>query len=271
MFTPAITPPADAAGPAWWLAFAGNKLLLLEKDGRAQLPCTVDLGLPVVRQLYLGTLDGRPCYAAELAAGVEPPAGMKLWGLRQLYSRLDEELFWLAGRAFQIVDWDRTHQFCGRCGTKTEAAAGERARVCPACGQTHYPRVAPAVIVSVVRGDEILLARSPRHPPGFYSVIAGFVEAGETLEETVVREVQEETGIRVQNIRYFGSQPWPFPHSLMVGFTADYAGGELTIDRTELEDAGWYTAANLPLVPMGLTIARRLIDAFVARRRQDTD
>ena len=146
----------------------------------------------------------------------------------------------------------------------------ERAKLCPACGLTTYPRISPAIIVAVTKGDTLLLARGHRHPPGFYSVLAGFVEPGETLEETVRREVREEVSLEVDDIRYFGSQPWPFPDSLMVAFTASYASGEITLEELEIADAGWYTAANLPLVPPPISIARSLIDAFVGAQRLRT-
>jgi NAD+ diphosphatase len=187
---------------------------------------------------------------------------MQLSGLRALFGAIDESLFALAGRAFQIVDWDRSHQFCGRCGTPTKHRLNERARECPSCGQVHYPRIAPAVMALVRRGDELLLARSPHFPPGMYSALAGFVEPGETLEQTLAREVREEVGIEITNPRYFASQPWPFPHSLMIAFYADYAGGEITPDPSEIEAADWFTADRLPqALPGKISISRRLIDS----------
>jgi len=189
-------------------------------------------------------------------------------GLRRIYGRLEEELFWLAGRAVQIVDWDRTHRFCGRCGVPLKLRQKERAKACPQCGLLEFPRLAPAVIVLVERGHELLMARSRHFAPGVYSVLAGFVEAGETLEEAVEREVSEEVGIQVKNIRYFGSQPWPFPHSLMIGFTAQYAGGEIRVNHEELEDAGWYTADGLPGQPGKISIARRLIESFLEKQKK---
>ncbi len=188
-------------------------------------------------------------------------------GLRQVYGRLDEDLFWLAARAIQIVDWDRTHQFCSRCGTPTVQRETERSKECPKCGQIHFPRLAPAVIVLIERGDQLLMARSRHFTPGVFSILAGFVEPGETLEEAVAREVKEESGILVKDIRYFGSQPWPFPHSLMIGFTAKYAGGEITLEDSELEAAGWYAVDNLPPQPGKISIARKLIDAFVEKQK----
>jgi NAD+ diphosphatase len=189
--------------------------------------------------------------------------------LRPLFGALRDTLYAIAGRAFQIMDWDRTHQFCGRCGTPTETKIGERAKSCPRCGLFNFPRVAPAIIVAVVRDRRILLARAKRFPTTMYSVIAGFVEPGESLEECAHREIREETGIGVRNLRYFGSQSWPFPHSLMVAFTAEYAEGEIEIDGTEVVDAGWYGPQELPRIPDRVSIARRLIDWFVASHGAD--
>jgi NAD+ diphosphatase len=161
------------------------------------------------------------------------------------------------------VHWQATNRFCGKCGTATVDKPGECAKQCPQCGWAVYPSLSPAVIVAVVRDGALLLARESRFKEGLYSVLAGFVEPGETLEECVRREVREEVGIEVSNIRYFGSQSWPFPDSLMVAFTADYAGGEIDIDPGELIDAGWYRPGELPLVPSRASIARQLIDWFV--------
>jgi NAD+ diphosphatase len=185
-----------------------------------------------------------------------------LWGV-------DERFFVMAGRAKQIVEWERTHRFCGRDGTETVPGPTELSRECPRCGMLFYPRLSPAVIVLISRGDEVLLARSPGFPAGMYSVLAGFVEPGESIEETIGREIREEVGIEVENVRYFGSQPWPFPNSLMIGFTADYAGGELRTEPEEIEDAGWYTVNDLPPLPPKVSIARVMIDDFVRRVREE--
>jgi NAD+ diphosphatase len=179
-------------------------------------------------------------------------------------------MFTLAGRAFQIMDWDRTHLYCGHCGTPTTLKTGERARQCPKCGQTHYPRIAPAVMALVQRGDQLLLARSPHFAPGMHSALAGFVEPGESLEQCLVREVKEEVGVDVTNLRYFSSQPWPFPHSLMIAFNCDWTGGEIVPDPTEIEAAGWFDLDHLPVLPNKISIARRLIDATIARIRAGT-
>ncbi len=268
-FVSGMVAPDGRSEPAWWFIFQESKLLIYQSPESVTLPFLIDLnklGLIMIRQNYLGQLDHRLCYAAELAEGTIPPAGMVFEGLRQVYGRLDEDLFWVAARAVQIIDWDRTHQFCGRCGVPLRTKTGERAKECPQCGLLHFPRLAPAIIVLVERGNQLLLARSRHFMPGMYSVLAGFVEPGESLEEAVVREVKEEVGIAIKNIKYFGSQPWPFPHSLMIGFTATYASGEISLDDKEIEDAGWFTSDNLPRIPGKISIARKLIDGFLAKR-----
>jgi NAD+ diphosphatase len=273
-FTSGIMPPAERREPAWWFAFQRNKLLVRMESYRVSLPCLVnfeELGLNPLCQHYLGRLDGRPCFAVEVAEETEPPSGMAFEGLRQVYGRLGDDLFWMAARAVQIVEWDKTHQFCGRCGVRMKTRPDERAKECPECGLLHFPRLAPAIIVLIERGDELLLARSRRFTTGMYSVLAGFVEPGESLEETVVREIKEEVGLSVEGIRYFGSQPWPFPHSLMIGFTATYASGEISVEESEIEDAGWFTVENLPPIPDKISIARKLIDWFIAKHSRGDD
>jgi NAD+ diphosphatase len=264
-FTALITPPADRAGPALWFAFHDAQIVVTHSEQGAGVPAAkdpCDLGLVAKRSQYLGMLADQHCFACELEHGTAVPEGMRLSGLRALFGALDDSLFALAGRAFQIVDWDRSHQFCGRCGTPTQLKASERARECPSCKQVHYPRIAPAIMALVRRGREFLLARSPHFAPGMYSALAGFVEPGETLEQTLVREVREEVGIAVSNVRYFASQPWPFPHSLMIAFNADYAGGEITPDPAEIEAADWFSPERLPqALPGKISISRRLIDA----------
>jgi NAD+ diphosphatase len=267
-FTALVTPPADRTGPAWWFAFQGAQILVLRDEQSASLPRADDmrdLGLAPKRSQYLGTLGEQHCYACELEEGSAAPDGMHWSGLRALFGAIDDSLFAIAGRAFQIVDWDRSHQFCGRCGTPTQIKSNERARECPSCKQVHYPRIAPAIMALVRRGRELLLARSPHFPPGMYSALAGFVEPGETLEQTLVREVREEVGIEIANVRYFASQPWPFPHSLMIAFNADYAGGEITPEPGEIEAADWFRLDRLPpALPSKISISRRLIDAALA-------
>jgi len=187
--------------------------------------------------------------------------------LRALFTVLEDAHFALAGRAIQLIDWDRSHRYCGRCGTPTEAKAEERSRVCPACRFAAYPRLAPAVMALVRREGEILLGRSPHFPPGMYSALAGFVEPGETLEQCLEREVEEEVGVRVSRIRYFASQPWPFPNSLMIAFVCDWVSGEIRPQAGEIEAANWFKVLQLPALPSRISIARRLIDAVVEEMR----
>ncbi len=227
-------------------------------DDALSLPSAADaasLGSPLTEDLGDGDVAGR-------YDGV-PPEPFVVAGLRELFAPLGEAAWHVAGRAVQLAEWASTHRFCGRCSTPTERVASERSMRCPSCGLLAYPRIAPAVIVLVRRGDEALLARGARFPLPFYSTLAGFVEVGESLEQTVHREIREEVGVEVGNVRYFGSQPWPFPHSLMVGFTADWTSGDIQADGSEILDAKWFRATELPSIPPRLSIARRLIDAWV--------
>jgi len=267
-FVPAILQPPVLSDRPLWFVVQGSGLVVRANEGAVALPDTGDLalwGLDPRQAHYLGRLDEQDCLAIELVAA-PPAAPWAIEGLRALHDRLDESVFGVAGRAVQIVQFASVNRFCGRCGTATARAAGERCVRCPNCELTVYPRVSPAVIVLVRRGAEALLARSSRWARsgvGFYSTLAGFVEPGESLEETLHREVREEVGVEITNIRYFGSQPWPFPHSLMVAFVADHAGGDIVVDGEEIEDARWFRADALPPVPPSLSIARQLIDAWV--------
>lgn len=253
----------------WWFVCQGSSLLIIsDLEGHSSIPQAKNseaLGIKPVRTQFLGYLAGHPCIAAELAKTAEIPKGLSLQNLRKLHGSLPDDLFAIAARAVQIVEWDRTHQYCGHCATPTTQLPTERAKRCPNCQHRQYPQLSPAVIMLIYRGDDILLARAPRFRPGMYSVLAGFVEPGESLEETVAREVKEEVGIEIKNIQYFGSQPWPFPKSLMIGFTAEYASGTITPEPSEIEAAAWFGRHNLPPVPGKLSIARRLIDWFVEK------
>ena len=268
-FVSLVSPPETLTEAAWWFVFRDGRLLVQIEDRKATVPLTADLAalsLEPVRQQYLGLLDGRHCFSAEVAKETEPPKGWTFQGLRRVFDFLSDSLFWTAARAIQIVAWDRDHQFCGRCAAPTETMPGERAKVCSNCGLHTYPRLSPAVIMLIEKDNQILLARSHRHPPDRFSVLAGFVEPGETLEETTAREIFEEVGLQVKNIRYFGSQPWPFPNSLMIAFTCEYAGGEIVLEEAEMAEAAWFTVDNLPRVPKKMSISRQLIDWFVEKQ-----
>ncbi len=253
--------------PALWFILKGSDLLVARPQGTLELPLCPDPfphELPLNGSHFLGMLGDTPCMAAGVPLDAAAPAGWAFEEVRNLFGTISDSFFCTAARALEIIEWDRTHRFCGTCGGPTTLKPGERARECTACGHLSYPRISPAVIVAVTRGDRILLARARRFPSGLFSVLAGFVEPGENLEECVVREVREETGIAVKNLRYFGSQPWPFPHSLMIAFTAEHAEGEIVVDPTELVEADWFAADALPHLPDPLSIARRLINSFVA-------
>jgi NAD+ diphosphatase len=215
----------------------------------------------------VGVLDGALWHAVDVPADIDPSDGAAL-DLYAYHGRAGEAAWLAAGRAVQLVEWGRTHRYCGRCATPTEPAAGHRAMRCPACGLMAFPRLAPAMITLVTRGDdgpdqEALLARGVQWRIPMYSCLAGFVEPGESLEGAVVREVREEVGLVVGEVRYQASQPWPFPHSLMIGFRARYLSGDLELDVSEIAEAGWYRRDDLPPIPPGISIARRLIEAWV--------
>ncbi|HEX4866486.1 MAG TPA: NAD(+) diphosphatase [Acidimicrobiales bacterium] len=262
-FVPLLELPDDWSGAVTVIVRDGHVLLLDEH------PEDVAPGAPT---LLLGTLDGAGCWAIDLDGdGIpdlvgDPDLADALIPLLSLHGRVDDVRWTLAGRAVQLVEWERTHRFCGRCGTPTEEAPGERARRCPECGLFAFPRLAPAVIVLIERDDgAALLARNRTFPMPMYSCVAGFVEPGETLEEAVRREVLEEVGVELAEVRYVASQPWPFPHSLMIGFEARWASGDIVVDETEIADAQWFRADDLPMVPPPVSIARTLIDRWVSR------
>jgi NAD+ diphosphatase len=263
-----ICAPETLSGNIQWFVFRDTELLVAE--GHFGLPPHPDvLGLAPLRSQYLGLLGETHCFACDVHAGAAAPQGWTFNGLRGLFGQIDDARFALAGRALQIVDWDRSHQYCGRCGTPTVSRTDERSRQCPACNLTFYPRIAPAVMALIRRGGSILLARSPRFPEGMYSALAGFVEPGETLEQCLAREVFEEVGIQIKNTRYFASQPWPFPHSLMIAFVADHDDGEIAVDGVEIVDAEWFDISSLPRLPAKISIARNLIDAVVEEMKRE--
>lgn len=273
MFNPMFFAPSHsfAAGnsverPATWFLFRQDKLLVDERKDVVEIPqaaTVAELNINPRRIQRLGSLSGAACYSGELADGAQLPDGMTCVNVRNLFGRLDDVVFSLAGTALQVVNWDRTHRYCGQCGAETRHMSRERARICPACSLTNHPRISPAVIVAVVRAGRILLGRSGRFPnQKLFSVLAGYVELGETLEACVHREVMEEVGVYIGNLNYFGSQPWPYSGSLMVAFTAEWRSGEITVDGEEIMEAGWYGPHDLPMVPGWGSVAGKLIDWF---------
>ena len=245
-----------------------NSLQIVFQGDRLWLPS--GSALPEVEaELRLRLPDGH--LALKVAADHPLPEGVEALGLREAFPRMDPEDWARAGRAYQWLEWAATHRFCGSCATALEPCEGSDAghgRRCPACGRVVFPSNATAIIVLIQRGAgaerELALARSPHFKPGVYSAIAGFTEPGEALEQAVHREVAEELGIRVHHLRYFGSQPWPFPNGLMVAFVADHLDGELQPDPGEIEDARWFRLDDLPQLPSALSIARWMLDAAVA-------
>lgn len=198
---------------------------------------------------------------------VEPQLPAGRWVNRRAAAReLESGEFWISARGYQLARWDRESRYCGRCGARNGPTTGEIGKVCEACGHREYPRIAPAMIVAVVRRGRLLMAHAHKHRTGLYSVLAGFVEPGESLEECVHREVAEESGVLLSSVTYFASQSWPFPYSLMVAFTAEAATDEITVEEEEIGDAGWYTPRellSLPEIPGRLSVSRSLIDWFV--------
>ena len=268
-------PPAglDVADALYFVCL-GDDLLSISEQGVPR-PVSADefrwVDLDVDYKHYLGRWEGRACYALRATGSV--PEGFALAGLRAWLGRVEPDFFSLAGRAKQIVEWHRDHRHCGRCGAPNQDHPTDRAKLCPSCGLTTYPRLSPSIIVLVRRGEEMLLARNAAWPSSMFSTLAGFVEPGESIEQTVHREVGEEVGLAVENLRYLGSQSWPFPNSLMLGFHADYRAGEIVCRDGEIAEARWFHFSQLPNVPGGTAISRWLIDAFVdemSRKRSHT-
>jgi len=214
---------------------------------------------------FLGSIAGVPLFAVEVNGEAEEPEGYYFETLWSFLSSVDPDLFYLIGRAKQIVEWFQTHRYCGQCGGETTSESTDRSRKCVDCGLMFYPRLSPSIIVCINKGQDILLAKNINARANFYSVLAGFVEPGESIEETVRREVFEEVGIKVKNIAYFGSQSWPFPNSLMLGFHAEYDSGEINIQEDELSDAQWFPYNALPNPPAMISISGWLIQDFIQR------
>jgi NAD+ diphosphatase len=274
-FTPRLDDEAGRDSAYWFVVHGGR--LLVTRGERPRLPAD-DTAHTVLSERHaahlFGEYGGRPCrlLVVEDASCVDcGDGGAFEWrGLRSLFGVLPDAEVGLAGRALQLAEWTRTHRHCGCCGAAMRRQPGERAMQCPQCGFTAYPRIAPAMMVLVRQGPRILLGRAPHFVTGVYSALAGFVEAGESLEECVHREVAEEVGITITNLRYFRSQSWPFPHSLMLAFVADHAAGELRPNPAELSDAQWFDLDHLPRLPNRISISRALIESVIADIRAES-
>jgi NAD+ diphosphatase len=263
--------PQEIHPDSYWFMIHEQKIIVHTENGAVSILRHVDLkknNIDTNHVQYMGTYNGVSCYAAEIESAENLPGCLSVHLPITLLDNLEADHVMLSGLAGQFINWSRNHRFCGKCGSLTADKNDERAKVCTSCGLVYYPRLSPAIIVAVTKDDKLLLASSPRFRSKFYSVLAGFVEPGETLEECVKREVKEEVGIEVKNIKYFGSQPWPFPDSLMIGFTAEYESGEIEPDKKEITDVGWFKRDDIPGVPSSISIARRLIDWFIEGRNR---
>ncbi|MEH6637270.1 MAG: NAD(+) diphosphatase [Halioglobus sp.] len=266
MFRPDFKPP-ESSGDELHIVFQRGELV---SDLRSRQMCFIAQeqmergSWTVLRRHFLGYWHDQPCYAVEIDAVDQlDPMQFQKGNLYQILGRVDEQLFALAGRASQLLDWERDHRFCGRCGEQMLVDTNERAMRCTPCRSINYPRIAPCIIVLVTRGEELLLARNANFPRPMYSTLAGFIEAGETAEETLAREVREEVGVEVRNIQYFQSQSWPFPNQLMLGYFAEYAGGDIVCDQVEIADARWFHHTDLPMIPPVSSISGQLIQHYI--------
>jgi NAD+ diphosphatase len=267
-FIRAYPPTQPAPGPSYWLPFRKGELVLHgDRLIYGVTPLPQEGRIEALISYYLGTLDGIPCRTCALVETTELPEGYRAVGLRSLYGLLPDAEYIISGYAAQILHWETDHRFCDHCGSKVEPEGGTWGKKCPNCGRTAYPPVVPAVLLLIHDGgDRVLMAQKPGWGKRF-SIIAGFVEPGESLEDCCVREAREEVGVAVDKPQYGGSQSWPFPHQIMIGFTARYLGGEVVIDEAELARAAWFHYDDLPELPPPLSLSRQIIDAWVAGRR----
>ena len=251
-------------GEASYFVCHNNDILQLVDENEGWRPATREelSQFDEIQEHYMGVLGGKECFAVQ----VPEPGNAVFSNLRMNIQNIGPALFNLAGRALQVCDWYRSHQFCGRCGKSTIDSERDRSTVCAGCKLNFYPRLSPSIIVLVHRGDEVLLGRNHMFPEGLFSTLAGFVEPGESIEETVIREVKEEVGVNVSNLSYRGSQPWPFPNSLMLGFHAEYHSGDIVLQEDEIAEADWFNLTDLPLIPGKFAISRWLIDEYLSQR-----
>lgn len=265
-FIPAIR-PQEHDQPLTFIFHRGELLLHNSTLGLPEAEQLAALSLAPERIHPLGLWEGRYYQAAWVDEPAVAGRDTGYRGLRALFGAVDDGFLGLAGRAYQIVEWARTHRYCGVCASALQQLEGERCLKCPNCGHSAYPRISPAMMVLIRKGEQVLLAMHTNSPYKRYTALAGFLEAGESVEEAIHREVYEEVGLRVHNLQYFGSQSWPFPHSLMIAYTADYLDGDIRVDPSEIADARWFGAADeWPDLPVKVSIAARLIDAHRPQR-----
>lgn len=268
-FLPLLYPPEKQGYDSdQYFIFKDRKLLLISENDCIRLPSDKDitsLDPEMQRKQYLGELRDASCFVAETTDSFNGNDNISFEDLRKLPGIIGEPAAAVAARAIHLLEWDFNTSYCGRCGSETFRKPDERAKKCPECDLLFFPKISPAIIVMIEKDDRILMARSSHFPPGRYGLIAGFVEPGESIEEAVVREVMEEVGIRITDISYFGSQPWPYPDSLMIAFTAKYLEGEIRFNDGEIEDAGWFACDEIPHVPGSNSISGELIGYFMSR------
>ena len=243
----------------YWFIFFNNQLLLQKKGETYTIPYSINPPVPVKNVLEVSLLEDMPACTASVDTPLEETAEYLPMGLRASYDYLDPILHKIAGKAYELIYWDQHSRFCPSCGTKTVMQT-TISKQCPNCKYEIYPVVSPAILVLIRKGDAILLVHARNFRGSFYGLVAGFLETGETLEECVRREVMEETGLELNNITYFGNQPWPYPSNLMVGFIADYVSGTIRLQDEELSEGAFFTKDNLPELPRKLSLARKMID-----------
>lgn len=250
-----------------WFIYINNNLLTIKVMDNIKIPNFQEIENfqgSLTRVYEIGSFNNTSCFCAELPSNIEVPDNLTLIPLSEAATIFNDDIFTLCGRAYQILFWDQTHQFCGRCGSRTNNLENEFAKLCPNCSFISYPRISPAIIVGITKGNKILLAHNKNFPNDIHSTIAGFLDPNETLDQCIKREVYEEVGIKIKNIKYFDSQPWPYPNSIMIGFTAEYESGKILVDGKEITHADWYDKDNLPNLPAQTTIARQIINTLLS-------
>jgi NTP pyrophosphohydrolases containing a Zn-finger, probably nucleic-acid-binding len=265
-FVPSVNRPDDHTGNSIVFVADSDQLLVKASEDEIIFPGLDELRVDLSVQeepSYMGTIDGRHSYFIPYDNAMGIPDGMVFKSLRLMLDMLDDDMGLIASRAVHLAGWSKKNKYCGVCGSITNQDSREQARRCPSCGNVIYPKISPAIIIAVVKDDKLLLAHNKNFRQRWYSTVAGFIEAGESIEACAEREVFEEVGIKIKNIRYLASQPWPFPDSLMIGLTADYAGGEVTPDGVEIDDADFFSVDALPETPGTISVAGRLIEWFI--------